>query len=614
MLRLRLHILVVRRPNIGLKGLVICATKTPSILFQNPFLETLASAERNRAVTALRLSTRALNSLHRAGIHTIGQLVSAARKGIVPPRPAGRKTAADIQNALHTLSSSVRPDGRIDWDAYIVTHALASVGSEEPLPRPHEAGVGVIQIRSLAADSLLPAYRQSRLEILHLSCRACTSLRRININTVGELIDLARTGITRLPGAGDATIGEINSALHALARSIGNDGSVEWMNYATECGFSLLPKREYTELSHTRFLKMLPEVLTEAVESRYGANGSFVLRHYVLQGARRTESFERLGQRSSCTKQGVALTKQRVVTMLRDAILNDSYGGCRFRFRYTFVALFRQLNAALRVAQTRPLLYSEWQGIVGQLWRIAPAQFESLESLFFDILGYHIVHRSNSHFQPIILPRHKDTSPFTSASSAAEQLLKFHFPNGLSSEQLVAELAKSAKIRLTKAEILAIIGSIPGVEQVKSQNRFQVSLGDVVRVADQLERILRTRGAPMHREELTAEIRRVARKHGRLRTPRQIGSSLNFDKRFKAISRTGYWVLSEWKDFETRTAADIAAEILRKSRNAMTEAQLHPLIADRRAVSRQSICTLLRQDGRFHRVAPCTWQLKSRKG
>jgi hypothetical protein len=587
--------------------------KKPSILFENHFLKVLASAERNRAISALGLSARALNSLDRARIRSIGQLVRAARKGIAPPRASGRKTAADIQNALHVLSSSVRANGVIDWTAYVDARALESVGSQETLPKPNRVGAAVIQVRNLALDSLMPACHGSRLEILHLSFRACTSLRRIQINTLGELVDSAGAGITRLPAAGDATIGEINSALHALSRSIENDGTVDWMNYAAECGFSILPKREYSALSPTRFLKILPEVMSEAVESRYGASGSFVLRNYLLQGARRTKSFARLAQKSGCTKQGVALNKRRVVRMLSEAVLNDSYGGCRFRFRQSFVARFRQLDAALRIAQTRPLLYSEWQESVGQLWRIAPTQIESLESFFFDILGYHIVHRSNSHFQRILLPRSKNTLPFTIGSSAAEQLLRYHFPNGLSREQLIAELEKSAKIRLTKSEIPAIIGSIPGVEQVKSQNRFQVRLGDVVRVSDQLERILRTRGAPMHLRELTSEIRRVARKHGRLRTPRHISSSLNYDKRFKAISRTGYWVLSEWKDFETRTAAGIAAEILRMSGKPMTEAQLYHFIVERRPVSRRSIGTLLRQDGRFFRVAPCTWQLKSRQ-
>jgi hypothetical protein len=588
--------------------------KTPSILFDDPFLRRLARSERSRAVSDLSLSTRAVNCLRRVRIRTIGKLVTAAREGFTAPRSAGRKTTSDIQNALKSLSDSIRSDGGIDWDLYAAARAATSLNSQKALPKPNSVRSPVLQVRSLASDGLMPAYRESRLEALHLSHRACTSLRRLGINTVGKLVHSVREGISHLPGAADQTIGEIKRALHALSQSIRIDGSVDWMNYASEHDLTILPKKNYAQLSPTHFLKMLPQVLTEAVESRYGANGGLVLRNYLLQRAQQRQSFETMAQKSGYTKQGVALIKKRIMTTLRDAILNDSYGGCQFRFRDSFVALFQQLDAALRIAQTRPLLYSEWETIIGRLWNIRPEQIEPFESFIFDMLRYHLVHSGSSRFERILLPRDKNTLPFTSASPAAARLLRYRFPNGLSRKQLVEELEKFINLRLSDAEIAAVVGSIPGVEKLKSGNRFQAPLADITRLTDQLERLLRTKGAPMHIREMSAEIRQVARTPRQMRTERRVSASLNSQKRFKPIARTGYWILSEWTGFETRTASEIAAEILSKSGKPMTEAQLHVLISDRRLVSRRSIGTLLRQDGRFRRVAPGTWRLKSQVG
>lgn len=592
------------------KAPVKCAEKKLSIQFKNPLLEILESSERDRAVSELHLSTRAMNSLNRIGIRSIGQLARAARDGITPPRAAGRKTAADIQSALCALSEAMRPDGRIDWDLYFITRGLDPSVSEESLSRANQVGAYAVQISSPALDTLMPSCREGSLDILHPSCRACTFLRRSAVNTVGDLVDSARAGIKRLPAAGPATITEIESALRALSRSTREDGSVDWMVYAAERDFTLFPKKNYAELSPRHFLKILPEVMREAVESRYGTKESFVLQHYLLQCGRRPKTIEKLARQLDCTKQGVSLVKDKVITMLRDAILDDSYCGCRFRFRHAFVARFRQLRAALSVAQKRPLLYSEWQKIVVELWRIAPIQLKSLESFFFGILGYHMVHPSGSRFQPIILPRGKDTSPFTAALAATERLFGYHFPNGLSEQQLLAKLGRSVERGLTAEDIPAIIGSVPGIEHVKSEGRFQIRLENIVRLSDQLERFLRKKRLPMHIRELTAEIGRLRRKSGRLRTVKHISSALSCNRRFKRVGHTGYWILSEWKDFETGTVADIAAEILLQSKTSMTGGQLYPLIAARRSVGRRSIGNLLREDGRFHRVAPGTWELK----
>ena len=54
---------------------------------------------------------------------------------------------------------------------------------------------------------------------------------------------------------------------------------------------------------------------------------------------------------------------------------------------------------------------------------------------------------------------------------------------------------------------------------------------------------------------------------------------------------------------------EIAAELFRASGKPMTEAELHQLISSKRPIKFGSLASLLREDGRFRRVRPRTWEL-----
>ncbi len=113
----------------------------------------------------------------------------------------------------------------------------------------------------------------------------------------------------------------------------------------------------------------------------------------------------------------------------------------------------------------------------------------------------------------------------------------------------------------------------------------------------------------MHRRELTLEVHGFKRRAGSLRTGMHVALALSRDKRFKAIARSGFWILAKW-DLETGDIADVAARCLSESDRPLTEAELFPLIAARRPVKLNSIMSSLREDGRFRRVGPRTWELK----
>ena len=581
-----------------------------TVVFRNASLDRLQPVERDLAIAGLELSTRTRNCLDRVGIHTVGRLVQVLHEGLAPPRAAGEKVVCDIEGALKALSLSVQPNGRVDWFCYSEVRRVGTPTTVGPSAGDSSATDSrTLRINTTVLDSLMPSHRESALDVLHLRTRACTCLNREGVRSVGGLVDLARHGIGNLWAAGSGTITEIHDAISALSRSIRKDGSVDWIAYAVDREFSVLPEDDCPDLAPLDVLKILPIVARKAVESRYGSAEGYVLRHYLLRDFRRDTSLKKVGLRLGWTKQAVGLSKDKILAMLRLAIFDDRYPSCSFRFRHVFVAPFRRLRAALKIYDNRPLMYSEWKQILAQSWGIVPRQVAPLESFLLSVLGYDIVHPSAARFDPIILPRGLDSSAFTAALSKIAPLFRSHFPNGLSKRELASELRRHSGRNFSAAELPLIVGAVAGIEHDKSEERFRMRLQGLIRLNDKIERVLKHRGSAMHLREITAEIARTTRT-SRRRGVRSIAASLTGNKRFTPIGRTGYWVLAEWRNVETRTIADVAAEILGRSKIPMTSAQLYTLILARRPLALRSVSRLLNEDARFDRVGPSEWRLK----
>jgi hypothetical protein len=79
-----------------------------------------------------------------------------------------------------------------------------------------------------------------------------------------------------------------------------------------------------------------------------------------------------------------------------------------------------------------------------------------------------------------------------------------------------------------------------------------------------------------------------------------------------AIGRSGFWILAEWKDFETGHVSDVAVDVLKKSGAPLSVKQLFAAISKRRPVSLNSLRKLFRRDSRLVKVDPITWDLADR--
>jgi DNA-directed RNA polymerase delta subunit len=115
----------------------------------------------------------------------------------------------------------------------------------------------------------------------------------------------------------------------------------------------------------------------------------------------------------------------------------------------------------------------------------------------------------------------------------------------------------------------------------------------------------------MHIQELTSALAATATERTG-RTAQDTVGLLWPLPRFVAIGKSGYWALREWKGIETRTIADVAADLLASIGKPLHVDELFALIQKRRPAARISMNNVLRQDPRFVRVAPARWTLKKR--
>ncbi len=504
----------------------------------------------------------------------------------------------EIENALDALSRSIRRRGRVDWARY------------EQLRNAPNTGTGCLylQFSSPELGKIDPAHREMVVDVLHLGSRASNYLRRVGIHCVGAFVNLAAKGIPKSRAVGVETFSEMKGALHALSEAVRRDGSVDWVTYASERGFFILPTRDYVEPDPVRFLKLFPQVARQAVGLRFGSLGRKILEHYLLRDAKADRSLEQVGLRLRRTKQGVALVKNRIIRLLRGSMLEDSYRGCRFRFQNSFLAPLRRLHGAMERVQHDPILYSEWERILAQVWQVTPADIGVSENLILTLLGYNLFRPAGVPCQALIFRTGMDTSPFLAALGEMERLLKINPQTGLSEGEAIKKVRRFVGNSLKGGQIGVLLRALSNAEEVSAKGRFLMRPEKLVRLSDQLERILEENGSPMHVRELAANIRRLRHEPEGSRTDRSVGSLLTSENRFKPISRSGYWILAEWSGYETRTIPDMAAEILKSSKAPMTGAQLYRLIAARRPLARKSVSRLLLVDDRFRRVDSDRWE------
>ncbi|MBA3353930.1 MAG: hypothetical protein H0U23_16180 [Blastocatellia bacterium] len=448
--------------------------------------------------------------------------------------------------------------------------------------------------------------REKNLGFLHLSVRPLNGLHKAGIYRIGELVDIASFGFLA-PGLGAGSIAEIRQVLQSLVAAREDDGRVDWLKYSISRQFLILPERECAGFSGLRLMREFPRLCLAAARSIGGRLDTVIFEQSVLNNI----PTRVLGLTLGMTHQGITMRREKVLKMVRGAVLDDEYQSCPFFFRQPIVTPLRKMRDSLRSRGKGALAHQEWKRIVMRTWQVSSVDDVQFENLLFEILGYQLVHPVPPQRKAIVILEGRKVEPLRRAFVRAARLMKGEFRRGISVKQLQDELRRTEGESVPgRAEIPSLFSAVfPVTEAVPGGGR-RARIGDLVRMTDQLERILLEEGTPTHFNTLAKILNRHNKTKGVLRTGRHVSSALSGDRRFTAITRSGLWALKEWKEVETRSVVDIAADILRQESGPMTEAQLFERISTLRSVSRGSIGSLLVKNPRFRRTEPTVWDLK----
>jgi hypothetical protein len=455
---------------------------------------------------------------------------------------------------------------------------------------------------------LHPGVRKRSIALLQFSTRAANILERQHINLIGNLIDAARHGFL-VPGAGVQSVAEIKDALDSLADSVDSNGTVDWLRYAVCRRFLILPAKECAQ--GTKFVQMLPTVIENAVESACGASGRILFRRSLLGDDFGAGTLIGTARDLGFSKQAAFLKKEKILHAIRAAIFRDDYRGSRFRFRPDFVGPLRELKTALDTTRGAALPFTDWNRMVARAFGVDVPLAAPIQNLLLSIFGYQVVRPTGFQATPVVLPKGRSVLAFRDEIQSIAGLLTRDFPAGVTKLQLQREIRRRNRGVVRLSDMPALLGALSFVEH-RPKGKIRAQIDHILPTAGLLERIFRAKGLPMNARKLASEMKRLNLTNRPIRSARQISGVLFEDNRFSTIGKTGLWILSEWNHIETRTVADIAAELIRQAARPLTEHELFEHISRVRPVKKDSIVTLLRQNGRFRRTSPCTWELKLR--
>lgn len=531
------------------------------------------------------------------GIRTIGDLLTLVASADQAPLGWSLTVRRDVNLVLGALSKSISDLGVFNWEKF----------RGSTTTNPSSSSLTCLYFASPILDRLSKSAARKPLGGLHLSNRTINHLHSEGIRTIGTLVVQARVGLQT--GQADLTRRELHSALQALAGSIGSDGNICLITYADLRGFTILPSKNRRTWSGQQFAAAFGRVALKAVRLRYDDIGVAIFSSRLLAPYCNRLTCGNLAKRFLISRQRVSMIEQDILRMFRDICWHENYTGCEFRFHAEF---FRPLQRILVAINRKPSgLFSDddWQNIVHALGVLKPAQLEREKRLIFAILGLRLISAERESVLPMLATPTKSSRAVRRARWTTKEILMNGFPNGLTGPELQAEIQKKLG-SLTPAlkELPAIVHSIPSVEFYRETRRYRARAGFLIYGGDEYERVLRASGKPMHYSDIV--LKAAAGTLRGKRATKTVLDQLSRDPRFTYIGHTGIWGLSEWKHIETRTIADIAAQLLTDAGQPMTEEELFHLISSRgRPVIKRSLRQLFTQDRRFQKIGPAKWNL-----
>jgi hypothetical protein len=544
----------------------------------------------------LQLSLRAYNFCIAYGYATIGNVMDGVTSGRLTDVTIGEKTAGEIEVAIERMRNTTREDGTTDWEQIWEAQGIA----------PHRIALTSMALQRLGAD-----VRALGLGALHLK-KACSALEAAGINTLGGLLDAARSGIGKLRNLGKTASTEVVQALKALSKCAMSDGTVDWCQYATVRSFPLIPESESQEITGETLLRLLPRICQTIVAEQFDERAWQIFKRRLLVPEDQQETLDSIGSVYDLTRERIRQIESVCLNAIRKPLFDNDYRGLAFRFRPTMSRIFREAREHYELLGMPAWRESSWVNELATLWQVKAAHVTRFDRLLAELLGYRWLRLEHPSLEPLIIADStvtKDAGRIVSLVDAIYDALSKH-SFGLDAFGMAKVLKSSGSGLRDLDEIPALIALCSSAEIVGADTyrlRFQALKGR----PEQVVRVLSEHGKPLHHNDLIREINR------RLPAAKRVGSKGTFvghisrDPRLQPIGRTGRWALAEW-GVETRSLVDVIEDVLTTAGEALHQDELITKVLHVRPGAEASIPMLLQfNPDRFRKIAPKIYALAS---
>ena len=151
----------------------------------------------NTGIESLSLSNRARNALKRAGINTVGELLSFNRSALLELPAVGANTAREIIDIINILEMDGKDAGTGDPSFLLQQDRAQSQYEFRFDPEYHDSILSFVKARDKSLD------------VLGFSTRSTNQLRRNGRNMLSDIIFLTMDELLSMPAMGAGSANEV---------------------------------------------------------------------------------------------------------------------------------------------------------------------------------------------------------------------------------------------------------------------------------------------------------------------------------------------------------------------------------------------------------------------
>ena len=511
-------------------------------------------------VSILPLSRRALNTLYKSNITTIGELLELCVIGVDLLTGVGKKMQTEIETALNR---------------FMVLYEGTTINLGD-----------------------IP------LDALTLSKKVKTVLDQHGVKTIGDLLQVRREGILKAPSLDKTTIRKIRSALEQFLHRF-NLGAREY----TE---EIIDDRPFLLETNGKDIRRLILPLAQALFTQEKKGKYYeVLRLHFGVGTEnaKTYTLDEIGKYLELTRERVRQIEASAINRLSEIVLGKEQPR-HSRLPQVVPNEFTEVRSML-IRLGVVISDTRIQTELDRRYGTFPSFGRNELHLLMRVLGFRWLPLQLKAL-PGVWTTSNDVNPRLLKDSVRQvrQILRENvLPLPLL--DLIVRVSQTMG-KDAHRYVPYAIDIVPDVEEVEI-SQYQIRFDRLRSLADKAYRILNEAGEPFHYREITKRINHhlAQLSKGRRAKSSALISQLAADDRFYPIGRSGIWCLSHWKTLSKATIIELMKEFFYLYQKPATSEEVYKYVKSKRKyVSKSSIeIYLTGQHNTFVRVSKNMYEL-----